>query len=117
MSINAGAASISMLQLTCAKTSDFFKLTKPKLTSLVLFTTLIGFYTGTRGSLSLTLLIHTLIGTALMAGGATAFNMYRERKIDARMKRTALRPLAAGRLPSGQALRSYSQATFSSTRR
>jgi protoheme IX farnesyltransferase len=48
--------------------------------------------------------MHTLIGTALIAGGATAFNMYRERKLDALMKRTALRPLAAGRLPLGQAL-------------
>lgn len=104
MNINPEAATISSLQIALAKASDLFKLTKPKLTSLVLFTTLVGFYTGTRGSIPLWLLAHTLIGTALIAGGATAFNMYTERDLDALMKRTALRPLATRRLPSGQAL-------------
>ena len=104
MSMNPGVASISLLRITLAKASDFFKLTKPKLISLVLFTALVGFYVGTRGSISLLLLFHTLIGTALMAGGATASNMYREKDLDALMKRTALRPLATGRLPSSQAL-------------
>jgi protoheme IX farnesyltransferase len=104
MSINSEADSISLLQITLAKTSDLFKLTKPKLVSLVLFTTFVGFYVGTHGSIPLWLLFHTLIGTALMAGGATALNMYREKELDALMKRTALRPLVTGRLPSGQAL-------------
>jgi protoheme IX farnesyltransferase len=106
MSINSEADSISLLQITLAKTSDLFKLTKPKLVSLVLFTTFVGFYVGTHGSIPLWLLFHTLIGTALMAGGATALNMYREKELDALMKRTALRPLVTGRLPSGQALMS-----------
>jgi protoheme IX farnesyltransferase len=48
--------------------------------------------------------LHTLIGTALMAGGAAAFNMYRERDLDARMRRTAQRPLVTGTLSSPQAL-------------
>jgi protoheme IX farnesyltransferase len=104
MSTNTETATISGLQLALTRGFDFLRLTKPKLTSLVLFTTLIGFYTGTRGPIPLLLLLHTLIGTALVAGGATAFNMYKERSLDARMKRTALRPLASGRLPSHQAL-------------
>jgi protoheme IX farnesyltransferase len=104
MSIHPGAASNSLLQLTLYKTSDFLKLTKPKLTSLVLFTTLVGFYAGIHGSIPLVLLCHTLIGTALVAGGTTALNMYSERNLDTLMKRTALRPLATGRLSSGQAL-------------
>jgi heme o synthase len=104
MSTNTETAAISGLQLALTRGFDFLRLTKPKLTSLVLFTTLIGFYTGTRGPLPLRLLLHTLIGTALVAGGATAFNMYKERSLDARMKRTALRPLATGQLPSRQAL-------------
>jgi protoheme IX farnesyltransferase len=104
MSIHPGADSASALQTTWAKTSDFFRLTKPKLISLVLFTTLVGFYTANCGSISIWRLLHAMIGTALTAGGATAFNMYRERNLDALMKRTALRPLAAGRLSSGQAL-------------
>jgi len=86
------------------RSSDFLELTKPKLTSLVLFTTFVGFCTGVPGSIPFLLLMHTLIGTALMSGGASAFNMYTEQETDALMKRTALRPLVAGRLQSGQAL-------------
>ncbi len=104
MRANPGAVSVSALQLSWTKASEFLSLTKPRLTSLVLFTTLVGFYAGTPGSIQVQLLVHTLIGTALIAGGSTAFNMYRERDLDALMKRTALRPLAAGKLSSGHAL-------------
>jgi protoheme IX farnesyltransferase len=104
MSTNTEMATISILQLVLSRAFDFLKLTKPKLTSLVLFTTLIGFYIAVREPLPLLLLIHTLVGTALVAGGAAAFNMYKERNLDARMNRTALRPLATGRLSSKQAL-------------
>ena len=104
MKFNSEALSISAYRFAWAKTSDFLELTKPKLTSLVLFSTSVGFYIGTNGSFVLPLLLHTLIGTALMAGGTSAFNMYMERELDAVMKRTALRPLAAGRLKSGHAL-------------
>lgn len=104
MNTHPGAESFPMLQTAWARTSDLFKLTKPKLLSLVLFTTMVGFCMASPGLVPLLPLIHTLIGTAMIAGGATALNMYRERKLDAQMKRTALRPLAAGRLPLGQAL-------------
>ena len=83
---------------------DYLELTKPRVTLLVLFITFVGFYAGTRGPVSLWLLSHTLIGTAFVAGGASALNMYAERELDARMKRTALRPLVSGRLPSRAAL-------------
>jgi heme o synthase len=104
MRINPGADAIPALQIGWSKASDFFKLTKPKLISLVLFTTLAGFCAGMPRPFPILLLLRTLIGTALIAGGATAFNMYRERNLDALMKRTALRPLAAGRLDLKQAL-------------
>jgi heme o synthase len=87
-----------------ARTSDLLKLTKPGLTSLVLFTTLMGFCAACHELFPLLLLFHTLSGTALAAAGAAAFNMYAERELDALMKRTALRPLPAGRLKSGYAL-------------
>jgi heme o synthase len=87
-------------QLMCAKAGDFLELTKPKLTTLVLFTTFVGFCIGSQGSIRLGHLLNTLFGTALTAGGAAAFNMYVERGADAIMKRTAIRPLAAGRLTS-----------------
>ncbi len=86
------------------RTFDFIHLTKPKITSLVLFTTFVGFYTGIDGLFPFLPLFHTLLGTALMAGGAGAFNMYIERQLDVLMKRTALRPLAAGRLQPASGL-------------
>ncbi|MBN2244119.1 MAG: protoheme IX farnesyltransferase [Acidobacteria bacterium] len=86
------------------RTSDFIHLTKPRIISLVLFTTFVGFYTGIDGPVSLRMLFHTLAGTALVAGGAGAFNMYIERRLDVLMERTARRPLAAGRLQPGAAL-------------
>jgi protoheme IX farnesyltransferase len=104
MNVHSEAVPASSMRVAWTRTSDFFELTKPRLTSLVLFTTWIGFYAAIQGPVPWLRLIHTLLGTALMAGGAAAFNMYAERELDALMKRTALRPLAAGRLKSNQAL-------------
>lgn len=85
-------------QFLWSRTSDFLELTKPRLTALVLFTTFVGFCLGMPDPAPLLVLINTLIGTALIAGGAGALNMYSERVRDALMKRTSRRPLAAGRL-------------------
>jgi protoheme IX farnesyltransferase len=104
MKANPGMDFLPHFQLLCAKAADFLELTKPKLTTLVLFTTFVGFCIGSQGSIRLGLLISTLVGTALIAGGAAALNMYAERGADAMMKRTTIRPLAAGRLTSGPAL-------------
>jgi protoheme IX farnesyltransferase len=87
-----------------ARAADFLELTKPRITLMVLLTTLVGFYLGLKGTVPWLLLAHTLLGTALVASGASAFNMYVERNIDALMKRTVSRPLPAGRLQSGEAL-------------
>jgi heme o synthase len=86
------------------RTSDFIELTKPRLTLLVLFTTFVGFCAAASGGVRLLSLFNALVGTGLMAGGAGAFNMYSEQGTDALMSRTALRPLAAGRLPARHAL-------------
>jgi protoheme IX farnesyltransferase len=75
--------------------ADLFK---ARLTVLVLLTTLVGFYMGFRGPVNLLLMLNTLAGTALMAGGASALNQLWERKHDARMRRTQDRPLPSGRL-------------------
>lgn len=87
-----------------AAITDYFALTKPRVTLMVLITTLFGFYLGSRGALEVALLLHTLWGTALVAGGTSALNQYLERHRDARMLRTRHRPLPAGRLTPGQAL-------------
>ena len=87
-----------------SRTADFLELTKPRITVLVVATTLVGFYVGSRAAISLLLLCHTLLGTALVASGASALNQYLERHLDALMHRTERRPLPAGRLQSGEAL-------------
>lgn len=68
-------------------------LVKARLTALVLLTALMGFYLGVEGRLELGLLVHTLIGIGLVAGGAAACNQLIECEHDARMPRTAGRPL------------------------
>ena len=83
---------------------DFVELTKPRITLMVVLTTLVGYLLATPGGLDWARLVHTLVGTALLAGGASALNQYLERRVDARMRRTARRPLPAGRLAPVQAL-------------
>src|SRR5437867_196769 len=74
------------------------ELVKARLTFLVLLTTVVGFYIGFRGSLDYLKLLHTLIGTGLVAAGASALNQLLERDYDALMHRTEDRPLPSGRL-------------------
>ena len=62
-----------------------------------------GFYLGARGGVDASLLVHTLIGVALVAAGTNAFNQLRERDVDGRMRRTQGRPLPSGRLSPGAA--------------
>jgi len=64
----------------------------------VLLTAAAGFYLGAGSVVNLWLLLHTLLGTALVAAGTNAFNQLRERDVDARMQRTRGRPLPSGRL-------------------
>ncbi len=76
----------------------FGELLKLRLTLLVLLTTLVGFYVGFRGPMNYALMLHTVFATALVAGGAAALNQLLERVHDAKMRRTAGRPLPSGRL-------------------
>jgi heme o synthase len=73
-------------------------LTKPDVTFLVVITTIAGFYLGSTGPIDWVLMLHTLGGTLLVAGGTAALNQYVERKMDALMRRTAARPLPSGLL-------------------
>jgi len=76
----------------------YLDLFKARLTFLVLLTTLVGFYAGSRGPLDYLLLLHTILGTAFVASGASALNQLWERDYDAKMRRTQDRPLPSGRL-------------------
>ena len=84
--------------------ADFLALTRPRVVVMVLVTTLVGFYLASVGAPDYVRLVHTLIGVALAAGGTLALNQYLERDVDARMKRTRLRPLPDGRLQPIEAL-------------
>ncbi len=84
--------------------ADFLALTRPRVVVMVLVTTLVGFYLASVGTPDYVRLVHTLIGIALAAGGTLALNQYLERDVDARMKRTRLRPLPDGRLQPIEAL-------------
>ncbi len=77
---------------------DYLTLTKPELTFLSVLTALAGFLLGTGLALEPLILFHTLLGTALVGGGAGALNELIERKYDGLMKRTENRPLPSGRL-------------------
>jgi protoheme IX farnesyltransferase len=82
--------------------ADFLTLTKPKVQSLLLFTTVTTMYVA--GTPGLDLVFLTCLGGALSAGGAGAVNHYLDRDIDATMSRTATRPVPSGRISPGTAL-------------
>jgi heme o synthase len=77
---------------------SYVVLTKPDVTFLVVITTVAGFYLGSRGPIDWFLLLQTICGTMLVAGGTAALNQYAERDMDALMRRTAARPLPSGQL-------------------
>ena len=102
MSLQAEAPSTS-LPVPWTLASDFAALAKPRIVAFVALSTLVGFVLGAGGTLRLGVLIPTLIGTAMVAAGTATLNQFVERRLDARMQRTAGRPLPAGRLGEEEA--------------
>lgn len=92
------------LSRTRRRLAAFVELTKPRLVSMILVTTTVGFYLGSWLSIDYGLLLHTLIGTGLAGGGTLALNQLIEREADALMDRTKTRPLPDGRLQPMDAL-------------
>src|SRR5919204_6819724 len=82
--------------------SDYVQMTKPKVQSLLLFTTATTMYVAGRPSPGLVAL--TCLGGALSAGGAGAINHALDRDIDAVMTRTSDRPVPAGRVSARAAI-------------
>jgi protoheme IX farnesyltransferase len=83
---------------TRSRGADFVSLTKPRLNSLVLVTSAAAYFLGDGHLLPWSSLVHTLVGTGLVAGGASALNQHWERDSDRLMRRTRLRPLPDARL-------------------
>ena len=89
------------------KLSDYWTLTKPEVNFLMLIATSAGFYMGLpeqSHAFPFMRLLHTLIGTWLVASGTGTLNQYIEREFDALMRRTRNRPLPAGRMEPSAAL-------------
>jgi protoheme IX farnesyltransferase len=86
---------------------DYIELTKPRITWLILMSTGIGYFYGLPAAatwwdflrhISLLSLIHTVVGTGLIASGTAALNQWYEREADRHMRRTMMRPLPSGRI-------------------
>jgi protoheme IX farnesyltransferase len=104
--VNAGVQedSLAIAAPAAHRAGDFLALTKPRLNSLVIVTAAIGYYLGASDNLHLPSLVQTVIGIALVAGGAAGLNQIYERDTDSLMFRTRLRPLAAQRVTPSEAL-------------
>lgn len=86
------------------RVADFWEMTKPGITLMVVLTAGLGFLLAERGQLEFLLLVHTLLGTGLVSAGASVLNHVLERDTDALMQRTANRPLPTGRTDPDGAL-------------
>jgi protoheme IX farnesyltransferase len=85
-----------------ARFSDYLALTKPRLSLLSVLTALVGYYAA-RPARDPAQVLCLAIGASLAAGGVAALNQWSERETDARMRRTADRPIPAGRIAGGSA--------------
>lgn len=84
--------------LTRPRVADYVELAKPRVAVLVLFTVGAGVLLASGRNFQFLVLLHTVLGTALVAAGASALNQWIERDSDALMRRTEKRPLPSGRL-------------------
>ena len=84
--------------------ADYVALTKPVIVALLLLTTLCGMVLGAAGLPPVQIVVVTLLGGALTAGGAGALNQYIDRSLDRKMVRTRRRPIAEGRIEPKEGL-------------
>ena len=103
MSEKALGASISP-SFTASKIRDYITLTKPRLLSSVLFSTVLGFVLPQDSVMTVLPLLYLLSGTALTGAGAHELNQWMEQVPDSKMSRTKNRPLPMGRLSENEAL-------------
>jgi protoheme IX farnesyltransferase len=87
-----------------SRLQQFYRLTKPRVVALIVFTAVIGMFLATPGWVPLQPLLAATVGIALVAGAAAVINCLVEQKLDALMARTRARPLPMGQLTSVQAL-------------
>jgi protoheme IX farnesyltransferase len=100
MKSNADTAVIADVR---SRASDFVALAKPRLNMLVVVSALVGYVMAGGETSNIWRLLCLLVGTGLVAGGASAFNQITERKPDGLMLRTRQRPMPDGRLNTPEA--------------
>jgi heme o synthase len=104
--IKAGCQRFSLHNLV-SQLHDYAELTKARVTTLIVLTAWAGYFFGAHrtGVSSWSLgLVHALLGIALVSSGTAALNEVIEAKVDARMRRTAMRPIPAGRMTTAHAV-------------
>src|SRR5438105_1914212 len=85
-------------ELARPRLADYVALTKPRIALMVLFTVAAGALLAAGNSIDPLVVLHAVVGTALVASGASALNQLLERHSDGLMRRTEARPLPAGRM-------------------
>jgi protoheme IX farnesyltransferase len=102
--VPAAEAAVASPRPLAARLADFRELSKPRIAAMALLTVSMGYLlAGPKGEVVATL-VHTLFGVGLVAAASGTLNQLVERKTDAKMIRTANRPLPAGRIAPGEAL-------------
>src|SRR3954454_10735231 len=98
VSVTPGDARARTMRTAIAVANDYVTLTKPRIISLLLLTCVATMFVADPSGASLSVVLWTMLGGYLAAGGAGAINHYIEREPDSRMERTQGRPLASGRM-------------------
>ena len=90
------------LALTRAAAADYLELAKPRIVAMVVLTAAAGYGLAGPPAAAWGTFLHAMVATALVAGGSCALNQVAERDVDARMRRTAGRPIPSGRLGAAE---------------
>ncbi len=102
--IRQGGITGKSLADIAATVRDYFALTKPRIIILLLLTTVTTMFVAEPSGPPLSVILWTILGGFLAAGGAGAVNHYLDRDRDARMERTSSRPIVSGRIPATHGL-------------
>ncbi|MBI4358083.1 MAG: protoheme IX farnesyltransferase [Candidatus Omnitrophica bacterium] len=100
----AASLCLRIIELVRGTWLDYAALAKPRLVSMVLLSTMVGFYLAARSEVNVVSFVLILVATCFVASGSMALNQYLERVTDAKMIRTQNRPLPSGRLEPREAL-------------
>ena len=98
------AAPEPVTEPSASRMAAYVALTKPRIAVMVLITVAVGFLLGAQGKIQGLTLFLSVVGTGAVAAGASVWNQVLERDRDARMKRTANRPIPSGRVSMAEAM-------------